>query len=63
MQASYGYGHAYGEAPYDSTYAPHGYTEVRLDRLINSYQDSESNVVDYFAGRVRIVKLVDAQED
>ena len=46
--------HSYGEAPYDSTYAPHGITEVNLTGLINTYTPVQGATQSYFPARVRI---------
>jgi len=46
--------HSYGEAPYDSTYTPHGVTSVNLTGLINSYTPVHGSTQSYFPARVRI---------
>jgi len=46
--------HSYGEAPYDSTYTPHGVTSVNLTGLVNSYTPVHGSPQSYFPARVRI---------
>ena len=46
--------HSYGEAPYDSTYTPHGVTSVNLTGLINTYTPVQGSTQSYFPARVRI---------
>ena len=46
--------HSYGDAPYDSTYTPHGVTEVNLTGLVNSYTPINGSPQSYFPARVRI---------